>query len=140
MTTSRPTPEPDELTSPYWEAASRHELFLQRCGACGYFRHPPRSLCGRCGSKAIDWVAVSGRGEIYSFIVVRRLMIAGFNEPYVVALITPVEAQDDTVRIVSNIVDCRPEDVYLDMAVEVTFEDRSNGLSLPQFRPVEQKS
>jgi uncharacterized OB-fold protein len=83
---------------------------------------------------------VSGRGEIYSFIVVRRLMIAGFNEPYVVALITPVEAQDDTVRIVSNIVDCRPEDVYLDMAVEVTFEDRSNGLSLPQFRPVEQKS
>ena len=31
----RVIPQPDEVSAPYWEAARRHELRIQRCGSCG---------------------------------------------------------------------------------------------------------
>jgi uncharacterized OB-fold protein len=80
------------------------------------------------------WSDVSGCGRVYSFIVDHRLMVPGFNEPYVVALVNPDEAESDSVRIVANIKDCAPEDVYINMPVEVCFE-QLNGIALPQFRP-----
>jgi uncharacterized OB-fold protein len=61
-------------------------------------------------------------------------MVPGFNEPYVVALVNPDEAESDSVRIVANIKDCAPKDVYINMPVEVCFE-QVNGIALPQFRP-----
>jgi uncharacterized protein len=130
----RPVPQPDDLTRPYWEAAGRCELRLQRCLRCGTLRHPPNEVCKRCGCADYTWAKVSGNGTVYSFIVDHRLMVPGFNEPYVVAQVNPDEAEDDTVRIVANIKDCAPEDVYIDMPVEVCFE-RLNGVTLPQFRP-----
>ena len=35
----------------------------------------------------------------------------------------------------SNIVDCAPQDVRIDMPVEVVFEDLSPEVTLPKFRP-----
>jgi uncharacterized OB-fold protein len=40
------------------------------------------------------------------------------------------------VRMMTNIVDCPPDDVRSDMAVEVTWEQLSDGRQLPLFRPV----
>lgn len=130
----KPIPQPDELTRPYWEAARKRELRLQRCAACGEFRHPPAHSCATCGSLQYQWSAVSGRGTVYSFIIDYRLMVPGFDEPYVVAQINPVEAQKDTVRLTANIRGCQPDDVYIGMPVEVIFEERG-GIVLPQFRP-----
>jgi uncharacterized OB-fold protein len=130
----RPKPQPDDLTRPYWEAAQRSELRLQQCGACGALRHPPSEVCKSCGSADSVWTAVSGKGRVYSFIVDHRLMVPGFNEPYVVAQVNPDEAENDSVRIVANITGCAPEDVYINMPVEVCFE-QIDAIALPQFRP-----
>lgn len=129
-----PLPQPDELTAPYWDAAQRHELHLQHCGECNTIRHPPTETCASCGSSAIEWKRVSGDGTIYSFIIDHRLMVPGFDDPYVVAQINPVEAEADTVRIVANIKQCAIEDVYIGMPVEIFFELRG-GMTIPQFRP-----
>jgi len=83
----------------------------------------------------LHWTRLSGRGEVYSFVIDRRLMIPGFEEPYVVAQINPVEAQQDTVRITANIQGCEPEAVYIGMPVEVVFEERGDDTVLPQFIP-----
>jgi uncharacterized OB-fold protein len=129
-----PVPEPDERTREYWEAAARGELRIARCDSCGTFRHPPTPSCRACGSEAMAWTAVSGTGTVYSFIVDHRLMVPGFDEPYVVAQVNPDDAPPDTVRVVANIKDCAPGDVYIGMPVEVFFEQRGTA-TLPQFRP-----
>tara|TARA_B110000503_G_scaffold92667_1_gene139705 strand:- start:1870 stop:2370 length:501 start_codon:yes stop_codon:yes gene_type:complete len=131
----QPLPKPDELTAPYWQAARQHQLKIQCCDACGEFQHPPKAECERCGSANLEWQEISGKAEVYSFVIDRRLMIPSFEEPYVVAQINPVEARRNTVRITANICDCELEDVYIGMPVEVFFEDRSEDISLPQFRP-----
>ena len=37
--------------------------------------------------------------------------------------------------MLSNVVDCKPEDVKIDMPVQVTSEDITPEFSLPQFKP-----
>ncbi len=37
--------------------------------------------------------------------------------------------------MLSNIVDCKPEDAKIDMPVQATWEDISPEFSLPQFKP-----
>lgn len=131
----RPIPQPDDVTRPYWEAAKVHELRVRKCAGCAKLAHPPRPTCPHCGSAEHEWVALSGGGVVYSFVVDHRLMVPGFNEPYVVAQVNPVEAQDDTVRIVANVTGCPTDAVFIGMPVEVYFEDVSESVTLPQFRP-----
>ena len=131
----KPLPVPDDLTSPYWAAARKHELCIQRCTACEAYQHPPQPQCGQCGASEFEWPKLSGQGTVFSFIVDRRLMTPGFDEPYVVAQINPIEAQRDTVRITANIRECELDQVYCEMPVEVIFEDVNETITLPQFRP-----
>jgi uncharacterized OB-fold protein len=39
----------------------------------------------------------------------------------------------------TNVVDCRPNDVEIGMPVEVVFEDINETISLPQFRPAQRQ-
>ncbi len=132
----RVVPQPDQLTAPYWDAARRHELRIQHCRSCGTYQHPPEPTCRGCQGGEFEWVQLSGRGTVYAFIIDHRLMVPGFDEPYVVAQITPVETDDNMVRITANIKGCDIHDVTVGMPVEVFFEDVTNEVSLPQFRPV----
>jgi uncharacterized OB-fold protein len=74
---------------------------------------------------------------VYSFIVDHRLLVPGFDEPYVVALVVPEEAQADTVRLTTNIRECDPHDVFIGMPVRVIFEPLDEDITLPQFVPAQ---
>jgi hypothetical protein len=52
--------------------------------------------------------------------------------PYVVALIT----LDEGPQLMSNVVGCPLEKVQIGMPVEVTFEDWTEEISVPKFKPV----
>jgi uncharacterized protein len=131
----KPLPSPDEVTRPYWEAARNHELRIQRCTNCHEFQHPPLAACEQCGGSSFEWPKLSGRAFVYTFIVDRRLMVPGFDEPYVVAQVNPVEATRDTVRITTNMRNCPLDEVYIGMPVQVVFEDVNDEVTLPQFEP-----
>jgi len=129
----RPLPKPDQDSAVYWEAARRHELVLQLCTACQRFRFYPRSICPYCFSDKFEWRRSPGRGTVYSYTVIHRPPFPAFRDkvPYVLALI---ELNED-VRMMSNIIDCDPTTVEIGMSVEVTFEDITEEITLPQFKP-----
>ena len=52
--------------------------------------------------------------------------------PYTIGVIQLNEG----VRMVSNVIDCRPEDVRIGMKVEVVFEDVTEENTLPKFKPI----
>ena len=133
MTYAKPLPTPSQDSQPYWDACRQHALALQQCDACGAFRFPPSPLCPECWGRASTWRTLSGRGRVYSFVTYRRLYHPGFADdlPYVVAVI----ALDEGPRLISNVIDCRPEDVRCDMPVEVVFRDATDRIALPLFRP-----
>lgn len=131
---AKPKPVVDHLSQPFWEGCREARLLLQTCGACGTPRFPPGPMCRECGSDRSQWIPASGRGRVYSWIVVRHPIpaeIYASEVPYVVALVE----LDEGVRMPTNIVDCAPEAVTANMPVEVCFRD-VGGMRLPQFRPV----
>lgn len=134
MADERPLPKPDRDSDQYWAAARRHELLLQQCDACAKFRFYPRSVCPHCFSDRFQWKQASGRGLVYSFTIIYRPPLPAFRNrvPYVLALIELEEG----VRMMTNIVECHPADVYIGMPVEVTFEDVTEDVTLPQFKPL----
>ena len=95
-----------------------------------------KAYCYNCYSQKHEWIDLSGNGTVYSFTVVHQSLVPGFRHdlPFIISIIEPVDAPN--VRIMSNIVDCKPEMVYIGMPVEVTYEDRGKEITLPMFRPV----
>jgi uncharacterized OB-fold protein len=130
---SKPVPAPDLETAPFWEAAARREFKLQKCKGCGAIQFPPKPRCTTCLTDELAWVALSGRGTVYSFCVMHMSLIPGFTPPYVIALVA-LEEQPD-VRLNANILDCPIEAVHIGMPVEVTYEERTPTVIMPQFRP-----
>ena len=127
-----PNTNPESL--PFWEAAIKHQLLIQKCRECGSYRFYPRSICPHCLSYEVDWVESSGRGQIYSFTVSYRARSAEFRAdvPYNLAIVELEEG----VRLMSNIVECKNTDLKIGMPVEVVFEDVTLEITIPRFKPV----
>ena len=90
-------------------------------------------MCLNCLNTTSEWVKLSGKGQVYSFIVVHRRYHPAFAKeiPYTVAIIETEEG----VRMLSNIIECKPEAVKIGMPVQVVFDDVSPEFSLPKFKP-----
>ncbi len=130
----KPRPLIDDLTRPFWDAATEHRLVIQRCQDCRHFNHPPRPVCDACHSETLTFEPVSGRGTIYSFSVMYQPNVAGFEDelPYLNILIE-LEEQPQ-LFLVSYLPAVQREQVRVDGEVEVYFEDVDAELTLPKFR------
>ena len=134
----KPLPEINELNYRYWEATKRHELVLQKCMECGHYRYPPGDTCPSCLSDRLEWVETRGRGTVYSWVVFHQIYHPAFAEdiPYTVVAVELEEGP----RLVTNLLDCKPEDIEVGMPVEVVFDDVTDDITLPKFRPLTGRS
>jgi hypothetical protein len=128
-----PTPQPE--TDFYWEKARAHELWLRRCDDCGQAHFYPRTICPLCFSRNTRWVQSAGRGTLYAFSIAYRPPTPAFQDqvPYVAALVELEEGP----RIPTNLVEVEPDPahVHIGMPVEVVFDDVTEAIALPKFRP-----
>ena len=133
----KPIPQPSVETKRYWEGCKRHELWLPYCPQCAEYFFYPRSFCPRCFNWEIEWRQASGRGTLYTYAIQYRPQAPGFQPPYVTAMVQLEEGP----RLMTNLVEVEPdpEQIHCDMPVEVVFEDVSDEISLPMFRPVRPK-
>jgi uncharacterized protein len=131
-TPRRPLPEGDRALAPFFAAAKDHRLVVQRCARCGTLRFPPRELCTSCLSTDVTWAEVSGRGQIFSFNVMHQVYHPAFAKdvPYAVVVVKLLEEP----KMISNVVDCPVDEIYIGMPVEVVFERMSDEITLPKFR------
>ena len=84
-------------------------------------------------SSRAEWVRSNGSGKIYTFTVTYQNQASGFREslPYVMAWVELNEG----LKLLTNIVDCPPEQVRIGMPVEAVFEDVTSAVTLLKFRP-----
>jgi len=129
----KPLPNLNESTGPFWDYCKKRELRMQKCAQCGHLRYPPSIICPKCHSMEAEWARLSGKGKVYSFAVFHQVYHKGFANdiPYAVAIIE----LDEGPRMLSNVSGRKPEDLTIDMPVEVYFEDVTEEFALPKFRP-----
>lgn len=131
---TRPLPQPDSYvpTVPFWEAARQGRLVLQYCCDSQQFQHYPRPVSRYTGRRNLEWRPVSGNGVVYAHTLM-RVPMRGFEDrvPYIVVI---VELQE-RVRLLANLVNCRPEDVRIGMPVRLSWERLSEDINYPNFEP-----
>ena len=136
MSETAPYPRPDPQNpadAAFWEGIDAGELRIQRCTACGTFRHPPRPVCAHCGSRDREATPVAGRGEVWSFTVIHPPTLPAFaaRTPYAAVVVR----LDEGVFVVSNLVDCAVDEIAVGMRVALAITAVEPDLRLPLFRP-----
>jgi acetyl-CoA acetyltransferase/uncharacterized OB-fold protein len=128
----RPLPQPTLASAEFWAAGSDGVLRVLRCADCGAHTHPPLPRCRSCRSDRVTMSPVSGRGVVAGFTVNHQQWLADFPPPYVIAVVAL--AEDDGVRLTTNIVNCPADDVRIGMGVRVLFE-KAGDVYVPLFEP-----
>jgi uncharacterized protein len=132
----RPLPLISHLSEPFWQAAHKHQLVLQKCRDCGSFQWYPKAWCVECGSTRLKWEKAKGLGTIYSFTIIQHAKANPTFSNYVPFAIVAVEL-DEGPRMYGRLLDYPIEKIRTGTRVKVVFEDLSESISLPQFAPVE---
>ncbi len=128
----KPLPELEGFSGEFYGFCKEGELRFQRCTDCRQWRHVPREMCAACGSVNWEWELSSGRGTIFSWTVADRALHPKFADdtPYAPTVVE----MDEGVRLLSQVVDCPPDDLEIGMPVEVVFDDVTHEVTLPKFR------
>jgi uncharacterized OB-fold protein len=125
--------KPSSFTQPFWAATREKKLVIQYCRATGKYQHHPRPTSIFTGRKSdIEWREVSGRGELFSWTVVRRGPAAfRGHEPYVIASVT----LDVGVNVIANLVHCSLDQIRIGMKVVPCWLPINDGMHLLMFQP-----
>lgn len=130
-----PRPTITDLNRPFWDGCAAGELRLQACEACGHLRYPISEICPRCLSDRYRWQAVSGDGQILSWVVFRH----GYHPewtpvvPYNVVIVQLAEGP----RLFGNVEPLARTDLAVGAPVRVTFASLGDGIAVPRWTLVE---
>jgi len=126
------TPHEDPDSSPYWDSLRQHAAKLQKCKKCGQFRFPPAPSCPYCGTMGGEWVPISGKGKVFSWIVVHRPIhpLLAADVPFVVAIIE----LDEGPRLAGRLIGYDLNRIKSDMRVKVRYDDHDT-FTLLNFEP-----
>ncbi len=127
---------PDLHTQEFWDFCAKRELRFQRCLGCGRFRNPPMPGCRHCGDTRSEWIPISGRARVFSYTNVHHPAIPQIaaDVPYSVVVVEFDDAPG--ARLISNLLGARPEQLRIDMPLELVWDEPAAGVVLPRFRPL----
>jgi len=113
----------------FYAFLQEHKLMGTRCTHCGALYLPPRPLCPHCPEAPLEWVELSGKGEVVAFSVIAIGLTAmqemGYSRenPYVSAMVRLVEGPIISAQLLG--VEARhPETIAIGMPVRMTFVER----------------
>lgn len=128
----RPLPQLTLDNEFFWKSGEDGVLRVQQCASCSSYVHPPSPVCRYCHGTSLAPSEVSGYATLIGFTKNERFSLPALPAPYIVAHVALEE--DPRVRLITNLVNCSFEDLYLGMRVEVSFE-QCDDVWLPVFTP-----
>ncbi|MBB6646000.1 OB-fold domain-containing protein [Halobellus ruber] len=127
----RPVPEISPETAPYWAAAAEGRLLLCECQDCDLQYYYPRARCPDCLSGNVEWIDAAGTGTVYAYTATE--IVSGWPEEHLPLVLAYVEL-DEGPRMLTDVVDCGPDEVEVGSSVEVTFVDTDDpDVAIPVF-------
>ncbi len=130
----------DETTTsvrPFTAAAfnqylAEKKLMAAKCKKCGGVYAPPRAICPKCHSEAIEWFETSGKGKLAAFTVIYSgptfMAEQGFDRknPYVSGIVELEEGTRLSARII-GVDPTRPETIQIGASLSVDFVEFGEG-------------
>lgn len=120
---------------PFWRHMKEEsEMRLQCCLECGAFRYPPGPVCAECLSPDYQWKAVSGGGELLSWIIFHKQYLPEYAAPYNVVAVRLEEGP----IIISNLIKDPERTDIIGARVRLVLVEMEDGVILPRFELAEE--
>ena len=119
----------------HYKGLLEKKLLINRCGDCGTWHTPPRSICPECWSENVVPTEVSGRGRVHLLTFLHQGTPApgvDYSTPYPLATLELEEQQG--LRFSATIVNCEREAMRIGMPVRLAWIER-DGAPHPAFEP-----
>ena len=107
---------PITRTSKFWQGLKEGNVYATKCKNCNKLYFPPVADCGACGSSEIEWVELSGEGEIVTFTQVIVKPASFSEEPLYIVAIAKLK---DGVKALAWLTGIKREDVKVGMKVKL---------------------
>jgi uncharacterized OB-fold protein len=118
--------EKDFTIQNYLECIQNKKLMGTRCKDCGELYTPVRKLCTKCNSFNMEWVELSGKGELAAFTSITvgtpYFIEKGYDRarPYCFSVIKLNEGSMISAQLV-GVDESKPENIKIGMPVKVKF-------------------
>jgi uncharacterized OB-fold protein len=95
-------------------------------------------VCTACGSTdpAYEFTAVSGRGVVRSWTVVRQAFLPGFDAELPFVLVDVELDEQFDLRVIGRLLNGTEAELRIGVPVRVAFEDLTDDISVPGFELV----
>lgn len=123
---------PISRTKRFWDGLKEGKVFATRCRKCGALNFPPTADCPNCYSSDIEWISLSGEGELETFthVIVKPQSFQEY-EPYTVAIAKLKEG----VRVLAWLSGASIEDIKVGMKVKLQVRTSQEGTLVYEFIP-----
>ena len=114
------------------------KLMASQCRECNAIYLPPRPLCTRCYSSALDWRELKGKGKLVAYTVIAVgpsfMVEEGYNRNnhYCTGIVQLEEGPGISARILGVDV-TRPDAIAIGTSLEVEFLERGDGAGKKTF-------
>ena len=116
----------------FYQFLAEKRLMGSRCQSCGALHIPPRAICPACYGAGMEWVEMSGEGELLAFTTVHiaptAMIEAGYGRknPYCAGIVQLAEGPAISAQILG--VDAtRPQEIEIGMPLRIAFVQRGEG-------------
>jgi uncharacterized OB-fold protein len=134
MSAEFPQPELDPVNEEHFSSLKLGKLVVQKCKKCGAYQFYPRPVCVKCGSLELEYKETSGKGRIYSYTIIHRVLANSpafsKNAPYIIASIE----MEEGFRLYGRIKHATPEEVKIGQSVVFESLTLDNSLVVPAFK------
>ncbi len=118
----------------FWQGLKEGKVLATKCKRCGKMFFPPAADCSECYSQEMEWIELSGEGELETFthVLVRPASFQD-EEPYTVA----IAKMKEEVKVLAWIKDADPTELKVGMKVKLKADTTPDGELTYVFVPAE---
>ena len=59
---------PEHIVEKFWNGLAEGKVLARKCKECGAIEFPPHLACNECGYHETEWMELSGKGMLKSFV------------------------------------------------------------------------
>jgi uncharacterized OB-fold protein len=59
---------PEHVVEKFWNGLKEGVIYAKKCSNCGAVEFPPHLACNACGYPETEWIQLTGKGKLKSFV------------------------------------------------------------------------
>lgn len=119
--------------SQFWDGLKDGILYGTKCKKCGTVMFPPKADCAKCITSDMEWIQLSGEGELITYTINKVPPQSFANYPeYIIGIVKLKEGP----RAMAWVIEVSPQEIKIGMKLKAKTEECVDGRLTYKFKPL----